>query len=333
MGTVADISDAIAALRRGEVVVLPTETVYGLAANALDTAAVENIFRVKSRPLQDPLIVHVLDGAWIGRYADISSCSEHVPKIVDAFWPGPVTIVLKKKEIIPDIVTAGFDTVAIRCPRHEIFRNVLEQVDFPLAAPSANPFGYVSPTGADQVVRTLGDRIKIILDGGRCSVGLESTILDLSRDRPKILRPGPVTAEEISEIIGENVIDYAAHGLSENPNVPGQLKQHYCTETKLVLFDGKDGKFDQNFSGEVAVIFAKKPDSVAVISQKMRIPERNIFWLSEVGDMRTVAKNLFATLQKLDAVGYDAIMCELPPRSGIGVAIHDRLTRAAAKFS
>jgi L-threonylcarbamoyladenylate synthase len=328
-----DISAAVRALMRGEAVVLPTETVYGLAANALDPSAVGEIFRIKSRPFNDPLIVHLLDGSWIGRYANVGSHGGNVRRIVGAFWPGPVTIVLKKKKIIPDIVTAGLGTVALRCPCHEIFRSVLGEVNFPLAAPSANPFGYVSPTGADQVVRTMGDRVGVIIDGGRCAVGVESTIVDLSKSPPRILRAGPVTADEISSAIGADVIDYEHCDAPENPNVPGQLKQHYCTHTKLVLFELGSANPSAHSAERIAVVFMGKPGSPGEISEKLRLPEGDIFWLSEDGDWRAIAKNLFATLQQLDGAGYDVIMCERPSKSGIGAAIGDRLTRAAAKFS
>ena len=327
-----DIFAAVGELKRGGVVALPTETVYGLAANALDARAVGKIYEIKGRPLANPLIVHVLDGSWVERYADFEGCAIRLERIVDDLWPGPITVIVKKKPIIPHIVTAGSDKVAIRCPDHELFRDVLRACDFPLAAPSANPFGYVSPTTAEQVRQTLGGKIEVIVDGGRCSVGLESTILDLTRDIPKILRPGALTADEISKILGEKIADYEPI-VSENPTSPGQMKRHYCTNTKLVLFPHGDRKTMAKVHGKIAVIFNGKPIVFAEIAENFHTTRENIFWLSEDGNANAIARNLFATLQKLDGTGYDTIFCERPLREGIGVAIDDRLLRAAAKFS
>ncbi|MDR2737370.1 MAG: threonylcarbamoyl-AMP synthase [Puniceicoccales bacterium] len=313
----------------GGVVVLPTETVYGLAANALDQSAVARIFEIKGRPLADPLIVHVLDGSWVRRYADIGSSrdADRVRKIVDAFWPGPLTMVLPRAKIIPNVVTAGLGTVAVRCPRHTLFQAVLRVIDLPLAAPSANPFGYVSPTSAEQVRKTLGAKVGTIIDGGRCAVGLESTILDLAHEFPKILRPGAVTAAEISSILGEEVIGGEDSIVSAVPNAPGQLKQHYCTHTQLILFANGERRLELSPNGKVAVIFNGKPLNFAPSGEGV-----DVFWLSDVGELDVMAKNLFATLQTIDGRNYDKIFCERPIRSGIGVAIDDRLLRAAAKF-
>jgi L-threonylcarbamoyladenylate synthase len=317
-------------LLRGGVVVLPTETVYGLAANALDPLAVGRIFEIKGRPLADPLILHVLDGSWVRRYADcgVGWGADRVRRIIDAFWPGPLTIVLPKAGIIPNIVTAGLGTVAIRCPNHPLFRGVLAETGLPLAAPSANPFGYVSPTSAEQVRETLGGKVAVIVDGGRCAVGLESTILDLTQKNPKILRPGAITSSDISPILGEPVVDYVNRIVSEKPNAPGQLKQHYCTNTPLMLFSNGRREFVEDFGKKIAVVFNKKPSDFAASDG----PSADVFWLSDGGEQGEIAKNLFATLQMLDGGKYDAILCERPIRSGIGVAIDDRLQRAAAKF-
>ncbi|MDR1595779.1 MAG: threonylcarbamoyl-AMP synthase [Puniceicoccales bacterium] len=318
-------------LRRGGVVVLPTETVYGLAANALDPIAVSKIFKIKGRPHSDPLIVHVLDDTWIDRYAYINHYENRIRALVESFWPGPLTLVIKKRAIIPDIVTAGFSSVAVRCPRHRMFHNVLALCDFPLAAPSANPFGYVSPTTAEQVRQTFGKKVKIIVDGGSCSVGLESTIVDISKEVPKILRPGAITAEKISSVLDEPVSDYEQI-VAENPTTPGQLKQHYCTTTKLVLFQNGHCEIPSVSSGKVAIIFNKKPSNIEKIMKKLPLSIEDIFWLSENGDQSDIARNLFATMQKLDGIGYSVIFCERPKRDGIGVAIDDRLLRAAAKY-
>ncbi|MDR2628539.1 MAG: threonylcarbamoyl-AMP synthase [Puniceicoccales bacterium] len=328
----ADIAAASRELKGGGVVVLPTETVYGLAANALDGEAVRKIFTIKGRPLNNPLIVHVLDSSWLERYGHVKKYSIRIEKITGAFWPGPITIILPKKTIIPDIVTAGFNTVAIRCPDHPIFRAVLRAADLPLAAPSANPFGYVSPTCIGQVKATLGDRVKIMLDGGECAVGLESTILDITGPVPKILRPGAITADVISNVLGEDVVDYGVQIVSKTPNAPGQLKQHYCTHTRLVLFEHGNGDLSQYFAGKTAIVFMQRTEHIDGIAKKLQLPVEAIFWFSDDGNLTGVAKNLFSTLQRLDSAGYDTILCERPQRKGIGIAIDDRLSRAAAKF-
>lgn len=326
------LQDAIDRLRDGGVVVLPTETVYGLAANALDESAVRSIFLVKGRPLNDPLIVHVLDSTWIERYAICDKYFDRVKKITSCFWPGPLTIVLHKRDIIPNIVSAGHNTVALRCPEHPIFRNVLQHLQLPLAAPSANPFGYISPTSAGQVRSTLGHKLDIIIDGGNCRVGLESTIIDATSNIPRILRPGAITATDIAHVIEEPVIDYEQHIVAINPSCPGQLKQHYCTNTELILFQ-HDTLPDSNTGQQCAYIFNQRPSDIEKTSHILNASSGSIFWLSEDGDHKTIAHNLFQMLQKLDGYGYDIIYCERTVRRGIGVAIDDRLLRAAAKFN
>ncbi|MDR1413957.1 MAG: threonylcarbamoyl-AMP synthase [Puniceicoccales bacterium] len=324
-----DIAAAIQALKRGDVVVLPTETVYGLAANALNVEAVEKIYRIKGRPHNNPLILHVLDGTWIEKYARLDQNGEWANRLAEKFWPGPLTFVLEKKNIIPHIVTAGSDKIAIRCPNHELFRSILQACNFPLAAPSANPFGYLSPTTAEQVRQTLGGRVEIIMDGGPCQIGLESTIIDITRRVPKILRPGAIEAEEISEALGATIDAYEPI-ISESPTSPGQLKRHYSTHTKLVLFPHGNCEAAKETAGKVAIILNSKPSDFGKISENFHISPGNIFWFSESGELGEIARNLFATLQKIDDSGYGIILCERPVRNGIGIAIDDRLLRAAA---
>jgi L-threonylcarbamoyladenylate synthase len=326
-----DILDAVSELRGGGVVVLPTETVYGLAANALSNGAVRKIFEIKGRPFNDPLILHILNEEWLSRYTYCEEYSDRVKRIASKFWPGSVTIILRKKTIIPDIVTAGLDTVAVRCPRHKIFQSVLEAVDFPLAAPSANPFGYVSPTSVDQVKETLGHRVKTIIDGGKCDIGVESTIVDLTQKTPKILRPGAITAAEIAEILEEDIDD--CHTITTStPNAPGQLKQHYCTNTRLEVFNHGFRDFSGIFSMKTAMVFCQKLNDLENFAKRFGILAENIFWLSENGSPDVIARHLFATLQTLDRGNYDLILCERPARTGIGIAVDDRLLRASAKF-
>ena len=253
-------------------------------------------------------------------------------KITSYFWPGPLTIILQKRDIIPDIVSAGHDTIALRCPEHHIFREILQNFQLPLAAPSANPFGYISPTTADQVRSTLGDKVDIIIDGGNCRVGLESTIIDITSHIPKILRPGAITAAEIARVINEPVMDYEQHIVAIDPSCPGQLKQHYCTNTKLILFQHATLPQSSNDT-HCAYVFNQKPINIEEISNTLNTTTESIFWMSEDGNHKTIAHNLFKMLQMLDNANYDIIYCERTLRNGIGIAIDDRLLRAAAKFN
>jgi L-threonylcarbamoyladenylate synthase len=303
-------------LRKGEVIGVPTETVYGLAGNALVESSVRKIFEVKGRPLIDPLIVH---------FHSIKEAEAHVVfnqlarDLAARFWPGALTLVLPKKATIPNLVTAGLSSVAVRVPGHPIFRSLLERLDFPLAAPSANPFGYVSPTLAEHVAATLGKRIVAVIDGGACEHGVESTIVDL-RDpaAPKILRPGPISAQEL----GIQVVEIKKEATDEKAQAaPGMLTQHYSPNTPITLFT--HGEHPARVSDSEAVLYNAKPATNDVST--------NTFWLSENSDLVEIAHNLFMLIQKLDHANYTALHVERAAEQGIGVAINDRLTRAAAK--
>lgn len=303
-------------LRKGEVVGLPTETVYGLAGNALCETTVRKIFEVKGRPFIDPLIVH---------FDSLESASQHVDfgelaeELATRFWPGALTMVLPKRDSIPDIVTAGLPSVAIRVPAHPVFRSLLKELDFPLAAPSANPFGYVSPTCAEHVQATLGYRITAVLDGGACLHGVESTIIDLrTPGQPKILRPGPISAEELGIPTPTTV---ATTGKEAARIAPGMLTQHYSPRTPIQLFPHGDQPEDP--APSAAVLYNSRPATNAL--------HGNLFWLSENGDPVVVAHNLFLLLQKLDAGNYTELYVERAKDNGVGIAVNDRLTRAAAK--
>jgi L-threonylcarbamoyladenylate synthase len=307
-------------LRDGEVVGMPTETVYGLAGNALSEDSARKIFRVKGRPLIDPLIVH---------FADADAATAHIQRntavetLAAKFWPGPLTMVVNKQASIPDIVTAGLPSVAIRVPQHPVFRAVLQRLDFPLAAPSANPFGYVSPTLAEHVQNTLGTRIPAVLDGGACTFGLESTIVDL-RDpkQPAILRHGPITQEALSETLGCAVADRTlGSGDDKAQAAPGQLMQHYSPRAKVQLIAHGETFSARPSSSSVAIIYNSQPDNTAA----------HTYWLSEDGNADTIAHNLFELIQRLDQQGYTELHIELSAETGIGKAINDRLRRAAAK--
>ncbi|OHE71435.1 MAG: threonylcarbamoyl-AMP synthase [Verrucomicrobia bacterium GWC2_42_7] len=325
-GSVEGIELASQALMRGDAVALPTETVYGLAANALDAVACAKIFEIKGRPLIDPLIVHVLN--W-GQADSLACMPSDARLLADAFWPGPLTLVVRRKEVVPDIVTAGKPTVAIRMPRHPIFRLVLEKTGLPLAAPSANPFGYISPTTAQHVMDSLGSRIHIIIDGGCCDDGIESTILDLSHEVPTILRPGPVSREEIAAVLKcpvEMRVATKAAPQAQAQEAPGLLKEHYCPHTPFFLFEKECPSITEK--GTVAVVYLNRPSQQQTELSK----EATLFWLSESGDLKEVARNLFALLRKLDSLHLSAIYMQRPPQDGIGISINDRLSRAAARY-
>ena len=311
-----------AALQRGELVAIPTETVYGLAAHALDARACGKIFKAKGRPTNDPLIVHVLDLAHAEMLADFN---EPARKLARRFWPGPLTIVLPRKSCVPDIVTAGRDTVAIRSPSHPLTRRLLRVARIPLAAPSANLFGYISPTSAAHVLDGLDGEISAVLDGGSCTIGVESTIVDLTDPkRPRILRPGAITAQELQRILRTKVSERSirAKGAEKNTGLiaPGMLSQHYSPRTPLIIKAG----WSTAQLPEVAQIFLRKPAGRFA---------RNVFWLSQRGALTEVARNLYRVLREADHAGYRQIWIEALPdgSGGLATAINDRVRRAAAK--
>jgi L-threonylcarbamoyladenylate synthase len=317
--TPANLRRLAAALRRGELVAIPTETVYGLAADALDARACRAIFRAKGRPAHDPLIVHVLDLAQAERLAEFNDTAR---KLARRFWPGPLTLVLPKKTCVPGIVTAGRDSVAIRAPAHPLARRLLRLAGIPLAAPSANPFGYISPTSSAHVLDGLGSRIAHVLDGGPCRVGVESTILDLTNPaRPRILRPGVITAKELAKFLGTNVTP-ATRGRKHSPPTtgllaPGMLPRHYSPRTPLLI-----KSHWSRLPRDVAGIFLCKPAGPAA---------KNVYWLSQRAALTEIARNLYRMLRQADREHHRQIWIESLPddAGGLATAINDRLRRAA----
>ncbi len=290
---------------------LPTETVYGLGANALDAGAVSKVFSAKNRPSFDPLILHQSDMERILRYA--ASVPDAARLLAEACWPGPLTLVLPRLKGIPDLVTSGLDTVALRVPHHPLTRAVLSQVDFPVAAPSANPFGYVSPVTAGHVADQLGDRIDYILDGGPCTVGVESTIVTFESDgEATVLRKGGTPIETLEALLSRKV-RVRTHG-SSRPEAPGMLSRHYSPKVPLTLVDS-----------------AAKEGSAGCAVVRFGGPARNAFeyTLSETGNLEEAAQNLFATLRALSKAQFPAAIIEIVPERGLGRAINDRLRRAA----
>ncbi|WP_269526344.1 L-threonylcarbamoyladenylate synthase [Coraliomargarita parva] len=311
-------------LEAGELVGVPTETVYGLAGDASREDAVRKIFTVKGRPLIDPLIVHVPSLEAARKYAALNPAAE---ALAARFWPGPLTLVLPKKAIIPDIVTAGLPSVAIRCPAHPVFRALLERLDFPVAAPSANPFSYISPTTAAHVDLHLGHKIAATLDGGECQHGVESTIVDLrTPETPAILRYGPISPESISETLGSPVRLPAKTNQRSAQAAPGTLEKHYSPRTRVTLLEhgsAHDRIFELLSGNQTALILNRRPDRDH--------PTGAVYWLSEDGNLAEQAKHLYSLLHRLDAMDFKEIFIEAAVDEGLGRSINDRLKRAAAK--
>ncbi len=323
-GTADTVARASQYLRAGQLVALPTETVYGLAGHALNKEAVTNIFRVKGRPLIDPLIVHIAH--WEQLEALTSAQPEAARLLAKAFWPGPLTMILPKAESVPELVTAGNPTVALRMPAHPLARSILQASGLPLAAPSANPFGYISPTTAQHVADSLGERIAWIVDGGPCERGLESTIVDVSGEKPRLLRPGPIPPEAIASALGIDSIAVATKSEREDIPVeaPGMLTRHYSPRTDMTLIPC--GQLPPPARGGQAAWLAL---SRASAQNAPRGYAR--YWLSETGNLDEAAAALFSLLRKLDSQGLDHLYVEEPAKTGVGLALADRLQRAASR--
>jgi L-threonylcarbamoyladenylate synthase len=311
------VTRAVELLQKGDLVALPTETVYGLAADALNPIAVAKIFEAKERPRFDPLIVHLPNSEWLEKIVALPANDRELTfRLADKFWPGPFTIVLPKRQIVPDIVTAGLDTVAVRLSAHPVFAQIARAVSKPLAAPSANRFGRVSPTTAQHVFDELDGRIPLIIDAGPTEYGIESTIVTVRNGRIEILRRGPITAEDLAE--------FADVGTLTSPQKifsPGQLPSHYAPKTPLRLIENTE-----RYS-------LPKNQRVGFLAWSGRVPSRVGFAairnLSARQDLREAATNLFRHLRELDALGLDLIVAERVPSRGLGAAIMDRLERAS----
>ncbi len=311
-----DILRAKEILDTSELIAIPTETVYGLAGNCLDAKAVSGIFEAKNRPYFDPLIAHFSSITQVKKY--VKEFPEIAEKLAKKFWPGPLTLLLKKKEIIPDIVTSGLPTVAVRVPNHPLTLKLLRSLGYPVAAPSANPFGYVSPTEAFHVQAQLGEKIDYILDGGPCQIGIESTIVGFEDGKVIIHRLGGIPLEDIEEIAGK--VELKPHSESK-PVAPGMLSSHYAPLTKILVGDIDQLK-SENLDKKIGIVsFAKKYVN----------DNDHQFVLSEDGDLKEAAANLFYALRKLDEMNLEVILAELAPEHGLGRAINDRLKRAAVK--
>ncbi len=310
----SSVEKAKSLLVQGQLVAIPTETVYGLSANALDKNAVIEIFNAKQRPSFDPLIVHIGNKSEVIRYA--SHIPANAQKLIDVFWPGPLTLVLPKQSCIPDEVTSGLDTVGIRMPNHPLVLQLLQQLNFPLAAPSANPFGYISPTTPQHVFDQLQNKIPMILDGGPCEIGVESTIVGFEGELPVVYRLGGLTLEDIRKVCGDIKVEVNS---SSDPKAPGMLKSHYAPKKPLKII-ADDVNF-KDLSCHVALI---------VFGEFENTTNAQVYNLSPNANYKEAAANLFSFLRILDTdESVKEIFAFLLPSINLGLAINDRLNRAA----
>lgn len=313
-----NLKKAVEILTQNKLVAIPTETVYGLAGNIFSEEAVLKIFEMKKRPLLNPLIVHIHD---IKQLEELTSyIPEKARLLVSAFWPGPLTLVLKKNLCVPDLITAGKDTVAIRMPNHPVTLALLEQLSFPIAAPSANPFGCISPTKAMHVKDYFGDKLEMVLEGGDCSTGIESTIIGFEKDQPILYRLGAISIEDIEIVIG----DLKIKNKNEiDPDAPGMLSKHYAPKTSTYLVTDIETSLKSFPDKKIGIVtFSKRIDVQHFIHQEI---------LSEKGDLREAATNLYSILHRLDKLELDVIVAERLPDIGLGKSINDRLERATKK--
>jgi len=310
------ISEAAAVLRRGGLVAFPTETVYGLGANALDARAVARVFEAKARPSFDPLITHLADAADLPRL--VGPLPAMVSALAERFWPGPLTLIVARPSTIPTIVTSGLDTMAVRVPDHPVARALIAEAGVPIAAPSANRFGRLSPTRAEHVVAGLGDAVDLILDGGPTRYGIESTIVDARSGHPVVRRLGALSVEEIEEVVGRVEIELGSSGL---PAAPGTLAAHYAPRTPIrIVIDSASAPVGADLRGYLA-FRDRPPGDYAAVEV-----------LSPGGNSTQAAAHLFDALHRLDAAGLTEILAERVPDTGLGRAINDRLERAAATW-
>lgn len=320
-----DIDIAADIIKNGGLVAIPTETVYGLAANALDGKAVSKIFKAKGRPMDNPLIVHVSCIEEIDKL--VSEIPPQAKKLANTFWPGPLTIILKRSNIIPAEVSAGLDTVAIRLPNNDVTRKLIKIAGVPLAAPSANTSGSPSPTSANHVLHDLDGKIDAILDAGNCRVGLESTVITLTSPVPTLLRPGGITVEELRNVLGNVEIDKAVIDKIdslETVSSPGMKYKHYSPKTKIVIVDGDNESF-------IKYVNSRSSDKVAALCYIDDQPKLNVKTVTfgKMNDYNMQASELFSALRKIDDLNVNIVYARCPKKSGVGLAVYNRLIRAA----
>lgn len=324
------VEQAARVLKGGGLAVIPTETVYGLAANALDADAVKNIFLAKGRPQDNPLIIHIADTADLARYAE--ELPADAMKLADAFWPGPLTMILKRRPIIPDIVSAGLPTVAIRMPSHPVAAAIIRASGLPLAAPSANLSGKPSPTTAAHALRDLDGRVDLIVDGGPCTVGVESTVVALTGETPRLLRPGGITPAQLRRVLGRLEIDPAVtHMLKTDAKVasPGMKYKHYAPKTHVVLVHGETEAYVRFVQGKR---LAGENAAALCFDGEAELVGRPALSYGRMHDERSQASHLFDALRALDTLGADVCYAhsQVPGPQGAGLAVYNRMLRSAA---
>ena len=303
-------------LKAGELVAVPTETVYGLAANGLNPSAVKKIFEAKSRPFNNPLILHFANQEQIDPF--ILDFPPILKQLTEVFWPGPLTVLLPKSNLVDDLITGGKTHVAIRIPSHPDFHALLQQLDFPLAAPSANLYGRVSPTNAEHVYNQLKGKIPLILDGGPCEKGIESTIIGMENEQVIVYRLGSISIEEIALHLGE--VPQIKNEATENGIASGMVKYHYAPRTPLYFYDASSTKMNQN---NAYIFFKECPNTTKI---------ENVIVLSETSDLQEAARKLYSALHEFDERGFHNIYIERFPEQGLGATLNDRLNRATEKF-
>lgn len=328
--SIADIKSGAALIKKGGVVAMPTETVYGLSADALKGEAVEKIFKAKGRPMDNPLIVHISDVSDIERFNLVKEFPQKARALAEKFWPGPLTMILKRSDVIPTQVSAGLDTVAIRLPSHTVARVLIRESETVLAAPSANKSGSPSPTTAQHVLDDLDGCIDAVIDGGMCSVGVESTVITLATDTPRLLRPGFITVEQIEEVIGEIEVDDAVlFKLSDDEKAasPGMKYKHYSPKAKVVLVSGGDDAFcafvNEKYEADKSVgAICYDEDKFELLCKCIPIGKSD--------DLESQAHLLFDALRQVDElINISTVYARCPQKDGVGMALYNRLIRAA----
>ena len=325
-----DIEEAAAILRDGGLLGIPTETVYGLGANGLNEEAVAHIFEAKGRPQDNPLILHIPDASWLERYCKEIPLTAY--QLAKAYWPGPMTMILKRKDIVPTAVTAGLDTVGMRCPAHPLCREIIAASGVPVAAPSGNTSGRPSPTTAQHMLEDMDGKINAIVDGGPCSVGVESTIIDLTETPARLLRPGGITLEQLEAVLGEVAVDPAVTrlmGAGEQPKAPGMKYRHYAPKAPVTVVTG-----DPKKSAEYIAAHAGAEDGIICFDEFLplftrRSETRPVMDLGPAGDKEEQARHIFDALRSFDHTSVPAIWAQCPDTTGIGLAIANRLNKAA----
>ena len=324
--TVRDIQAAAEILKRGGLLGIPTETVYGLGASGLNPEAVANIFAAKGRPQDNPLILHVPSADWLARYCEdipAAACA-----LAEKFWPGPLTMILRRKPIVPDAVTAGLDTVGMRCPAHPVTRAIIAAAGVPVAAPSGNTSGRPSPTSAADMLEDMDGKIDGIVDGGPCTVGVESTIIDLTLTPPRLLRPGGVTLEELRDALGEVAVDQAITrlmGRDEHPRAPGMKYRHYAPRASVTVVKGPADKTAAYIRAQLG------PKSGVICFDEFAgdFPGHQVETMGPAADKEEQARRVFDALRYFDSTDVEEIWSQCPDAGGIGLAVSNRLNKAA----